>query len=205
MLPVKTVSQSRHVRLQPNSFLKLLRAHSHCCCSAMVDCPAILMLIINFSLELFNGPVLFRTEKVDYMHYSHSNIVVLLQTPPPLSTTCIHIHPHIHTHMYSHTHTHTRLAVMKYVHTVYSLINWGCRLRHKRLHKAIPCGYFSLFIFFTWKWTAELLLLESPWVSQCDCTNLGLTCRSAAETITNRKAERVAVGREADFPCPCAV
>lgn len=39
----------------------------------------------------------------------------------------------------THTHTHTLpFAVMNYVHTVYSLINWRCRLRQKRLHKAIP-------------------------------------------------------------------
>lgn len=112
------------------------------------------MLIISFSLELFNGPVFFfHAEKVNYIHYSHSNIVVLLE--PPLHSplpSCIHIHLH------PHTHTFLCLAVMKYAHTVYSLINWGCRLRHKRLHKAIPCGYFSRFIFFlTWKWTAEFL------------------------------------------------
>lgn len=58
-------------------------------------CPAILMLIINFSLELFNGPVLFHTEKVDYMHYSHSNMVVLLQSPPHPSALH-HINPHTH-------------------------------------------------------------------------------------------------------------
>lgn len=44
----------------------------------------------------------FRTEKVDYMHYSRSNIVALLQNPPstPLATThtCIHIHIHTNTH-----------------------------------------------------------------------------------------------------------
>lgn len=86
------------------------------------------------------------------MHYSHSNIVVILQIlpTPPLSTTRTHTHKH---------RTLSRLGVMKYVHTVYSFINWGCRLRHKRLHKAIPCGYFSRFIFSTWKWTAEFLHL----------------------------------------------
>lgn len=163
----------------------------------MVDCPAILMLIINFFLMAQSYFALKRWI-ICIIH-----ILILCcyynPPPPPLSTTCVHVHPH--TDILPRAHTRSRLAVMKYVHTVYSLINWGCRLRHKRLHKAIPCGYFSLFIFFTWKWTAEFLLLESPWISQCDCTNLRLICRSTAETITNRKAERVAVCFPVCAPC----
>lgn len=67
----------------------------------------------------------FRTEKVDYMHYSRSNIVALLQNPPstPLATTHTCTHIHIHTN----TLSPSLFAVMKYAHSVYSLINWGCR------------------------------------------------------------------------------
>lgn len=78
----------------------------------------------------------------------------------------------------THTHTHTLpFAVMNYVHTVYSLINWRCRLRQKRLHKAIPLLFFLLqFIHCTWKWTAAAQLPPSPqlltlWLA-CDKTPL---------------------------------
>lgn len=66
----------------------------------------------------------------------------------------------------THTHTHTLpFAVMNYVHTVYSLINWRCRLRQKRLHKAIPL----LFFYFS-SFTAhgnELQQLSSHQVLSC--------------------------------------
>lgn len=89
------------------------------------------MLIIRLGVELFHGSFLFSSwKREDYMHcmnYSHSNIANL----PPVSCTSLCTN--------THTHTHTLpFAVMNYVHTVYSLINWRCRLRQKRLHKAIP-------------------------------------------------------------------
>lgn len=119
------------------------------------DCLAIVKLIINFSLELFLMARSYSAQKRWIICIIHILILRRYYKPPPLrAPSCIrtHIHPH------THTHTPSCLAVMKYVHTVYSLINWGCRLRHKRLHKAIPCGYFSRFIFLTWKLTAEFLL-----------------------------------------------
>lgn len=79
---------------------------------------AILMLIINFSLELS----FIRSEKVDYMHYSHCNIVLLLHTGP--------LH-YANSSTYTHTPTQTLSStVMKYARSVCSLINRGCRLEH---------------------------------------------------------------------------
>lgn len=128
------------------------------------------MLIIRLGVELFHGSFLFSSwKREDYMHcmnYSHSNIANL----PPVSCTSLCTN--------THTHTHTLpFAVMNYVHTVYSLINWRCRLRQKRLHKAIPLLFFLLqFIHCTWKWTAAAQLPPSPqlltlWLA-CDKTPL---------------------------------
>lgn len=116
------------------------------------------MLIIRLGVELFHGSFLFSSwKREDYMHcmnYSHSNIANL----PPVSCTSLCTN--------THTHTHTLpFAVMNYVHTVYSLINWRCRLRQKRLHKAIPL----LFFYFS-SFTAhgnELQQLSSHQVLSC--------------------------------------
>lgn len=141
--------------MQPNSFFLLLGDHS-CCWGSSARWVRCLSSASVWSF--FHGSFLFSSwKREDYMHcmnYSHSNIANL----PPVSCTSLCTN--------THTHTHTLpFAVMNYVHTVYSLINWRCRLRQKRLHKAIPL----LFFYFS-SFTAhgnELQQLSSHQVLSC--------------------------------------
>lgn len=158
--------------------------HSQTTHAAMVDCSAILMLIINFSLELFNGPVFFPALKRWIICIIHTPILWrYYKTLPPLPPA----RHRTYVHARSHPHSLSLCAAMKYVHIVYSLINWGCRGRHERLHKAIPRGYFSRFILLAWRWSAGFLLCESCWsfpVRQHQPPT------SPAQTVSDRKAAR---------------